>query len=63
MGPAPMQQVAVEAIGIEVGERAFARCDGAGERSVLRHDLGHQEDLVSTAGYGLGDNLLGGAQP
>src|SRR5688572_2583370 len=58
MGAAPMQQVAVEPVGLETGERALAGGPHAGTAGVLRQHLGDEEDLVSPPGDRLGDDLF-----
>ncbi len=59
--PAPVQQVAVEPIGLQPLERGLAGGDRALPRGVLRHHLGDQEYRVAPAGDRLADDVLGGA--
>ena len=59
--PAPMQQVAIEPVGAQAGERALARGPHARPRSILRRHLGDQKDFVAAPGDRLADQLFGGA--
>src|SRR5215510_9684261 len=53
-----MQQVAVQPISVEAGERALAGLNGPGTRGVLGKDLGDQKDLVAPPGDRLADDLF-----
>src|ERR1700738_3873202 len=52
-GAPPMQQIEVDAVGLEAFQTTLARRDGSARGGVLREDLGHQEDLFSSTVYGL----------
>ena len=57
----PVQEVAVQPVGLEARERPLAGRDRPAPRGILREDLGDQEDLVASPGDRLGDQILGGA--
>ena len=56
---APVQQIKVDAVGVEVPEAALAGRDGAAPRRVARQHLADDEHAVAFAGDRLGDDLLG----
>ena len=58
----PVQEVAVQPVGLEARERPLAGRDRPAPRGILREDLGDQEDLVASPGDRLGDKILGGAR-
>ena len=58
----PVQEVAVQPVGLEARERPLAGRDRPAPRGILRKDLGDQEDLVASPGDRLGDKILGGAR-
>ena len=58
---APVQQIEVEAVGLEPLEAALAGRDDAAPRGVVRIDLADQAHLVAPARDRLGDDLLGAA--
>ena len=53
-----MQEIAIEPVGLQPRERAFARGDGAAPRGVARQDFRDQEDVVAPAGDGVRDHQL-----
>ncbi len=59
MAPAPVQQIAIQPVGPQAGERAFAGGDHPGPRGVVRQHLRHQEKLVPPARDRLADDQLG----
>src|SRR6266568_4792483 len=58
---APVQKVAIQPVGLKAAERPLARRDCSRSRSILRQDLGDQEDLIAAPADGLGNYLLGSA--
>jgi hypothetical protein len=58
---APMQKVKVDPVGAEPLQAALAGLDDAGARSVVRIDLGYNEEPVAHAGGRLPHHLLGAA--
>ena len=54
-----MQEVEVEAVGVEALQAALAGGDGAGARGILRQHLAHDEHLVAAPLDGLGHDPLG----
>ncbi len=63
MRSAPVQQVAIQPIGPEAGERSLASDLRPPPRRILWQHLGDQEHLVSPSRDGVADQLLGGAGP
>ena len=61
LAAAPVQQIDVEAVGLEPLEAALAGRDGAAPRGVVRIDLADQAYFVAPARDRLGDDLLGAA--
>jgi len=57
----PVQQVAVESIGLESRQRALAGRDRSRARRILRKHLGDEEDLVAAPADRLRHQLFGGA--
>ena len=62
MAAAPVQEVAVEPVGLQPLERPLAGGDRSVARGVLRQHLGDEEDLVAPPGDRLADDLLGRAR-
>jgi len=56
-----MQEIEIDAVGLEPPETALARGDGAGPRRVLGLDLADDEAVVAPPFDCLGDDLLGTA--
>src|SRR6202171_5626441 len=54
-----MQQVAIEAVGLQPLERTLAGGDGAAPRGVARQDFRDQKNLVALSGDRLGDHQFG----
>ena len=54
---APVQQVAVEAVGLQPRQRALAGLDRAGAGRVARQHLRYEKNLVAPPGDRLGDNF------
>ncbi len=55
----PVQEIGIQPVGAEAGERPLAGRDRAGPRGVLGEDLRDQEDLVASPGDRLAHDLLG----
>ena len=60
---APVQQVAIEPVGLQAGKRCLAGGDRAPAGRVLGHHLGDQEDRIATAGNRLADDRFGRTAP
>jgi hypothetical protein len=58
---APMQQITVKTIGLEVLQRFFAGIERAAVRGVAGEHLGNQKYFIAPTGDCLGDHRLGGA--
>ena len=56
---APMQQIAIEPIGLQSFQRALASCNGATPRGVARQHLGDQKQIVAVARDRLRNDELG----
>ena len=56
---APVQEVAVQPVGTEAGERPLARRDRPLQGGILGQDLGDEEDLVASPGDRFADHHLG----
>jgi hypothetical protein len=56
-----MQEIEIDAVGLEPSETALAGGDGGGPRRVLRLDLADDEAAVAPPFDRLGDDLLGAA--
>jgi len=55
----PMQEIEIDAVGLEPPETALARGDGAGPRRVLRLHLADDEAAVAPPFHCLGNDLFG----
>ena len=56
---APMQQIAIEPVGLQSFQRALASCNGATPRGVARQHLGNQKQIVALARDRLRNDELG----
>ena len=54
-----MQEIEIEAVGVEPLQAPLAGGDGAGARGILRQHLAHDEHLVAASPDGLGHDPLG----
>src|ERR1700727_737349 len=61
MRAAPVQQVAIQPVGLEVGKRSLASDLRPRSGGILWQHLGDQEYLIAPARDGVADQLLGGA--
>ncbi len=59
MAATPVQQIQVDAIGLQPPQAALAGGRNAGARGILRQHLADDEQLVPLPCAGLGDDLLG----
>jgi hypothetical protein len=59
--PAPMQEVKVDAIGLEPLQAALASGDGCGLGRILRQHLAHDEAFIAPPGHRLCHDRLGAA--
>ena len=56
--PAPMQQIAIQPVGLEMAKRALASGAHARLRGVVRQHLRDEKDLFPASGDGLADDRL-----
>ena len=61
MRSAPVQQVAIQPVGLEVGEGSLASDLRPQSGGILWQHLGDQEYLIASSRDGVADQLLGGA--
>src|ERR1700761_9427221 len=61
MAPAPMQKVAIQAVGLEAEQRFFTGFDGCAPPGILRENFGNQKYFVTPPGNRLTNQLLGGS--
>src|SRR5258708_2796990 len=62
MAAAPVQEVAIQPVGAEPGQRILAGRQRSPPRGIVRQHLGNQEDLIAPAADCLADDLLGEAR-